>query len=370
MISRRAVRCAGVALGLIAATGAVALPAEPADAAVPAQVRVAGSGTGAALQYRSSDVGVNKILIEPNGPGFNIVDLVGTMVLDTSNAGGCIQGTARLVYCPQRLRLYLELGAGNDTFDNTLGADLYTLLWAGDGNDTIASGSHDDELHGGDGRDTIYGGAGWDHVYGGAADDKLYGEDGHDLLDGEGGNDKVWGGSGDDLLVNPHRTRDEFHGDDGDDVLDTANRLWAGAGDDVIWVNAGFGDYYGEAGNDTINYTYWPYARVDVSLDGNDNDGVFAWDCPWWVNCPDIEARHNVHGDFETVIGSPGDDGIKGNNEPDILLGGAGSDNLKGNGGDDHLDAGPGTSQGTDGGTGTDTCRGENLARTPGCDNF
>lgn len=372
--SRRRLLRGALPLLLLASAGAVTLTAGPAHAAAPASVKVSGEGNGAALQYRSSDVTVNKIKIEvrPAGAGFVIRDASGTMTLDPANTGGgaCWQVGGNAVHCNRTFYLYVELGAGNDTFEDAAGVSLDTLLWAGDGNDTVRTGGSDDELHGGDGKDTMSGGPGWDYLYGGGADDVLRGDQEHDYLNGEAGNDKVYGGEGNDLLVNSDRSRDEFYGENGNDVLDSANRLYGGDGDDVVWVNALFGDYYGQAGQDTIKYTYWPRAQVQVSLDGDDNDGVFAWDCPWYVNCPDIEGRHNVHGDFETVVGSPGNDVIQGNGEPDRLEGGAGNDHLRGHGGDDVLDAGPGANQETDGGSGTDVCRGTNLVRTAGCDNF
>lgn len=77
-----------------------------------------------------------------------------------------------------------------------------------------------------------------------------------------------------------------------------------------------------------------------------------------------------MHGDFEVVLGSSGGDSITGNNEPDRLDGRGGNDYIVGNGGDDVLDAGPGTGQQTNGGDGTDVCRGDNLTRVSGCDNL
>jgi Ca2+-binding RTX toxin-like protein len=363
---------AAAPLLILASTGALAVTTGPALAATPAQVQVAGEGTGVVLQYRSADVTVNRITIEEwsAGPGFILRDSSGTLNLTPDPSGRCWQNDPNVVTCARVLRLYVELGAGNDTFAVDPDVDVRVLLRAGDGNDTVTSGWRDDELHGVDGNDTIRAGVGSDYVYGGAGADKLYGDQDHDYLNGEAGDDKVYGGGGNDLLANPSRTRDEFYGENGDDVLESANRLYAGDGDDVVWVNAGFGDYYGQAGRDTINYANWTYDQVHVSLDGNDNDGRFAADCPWWLNCPDIDGRHNVHGDFERVVGTAGPDVIQGNDEPDLLEGGAGNDILRGKGGDDILDAGAGAGQETDGGSGTDICRGVSLARTPGCDNL
>jgi hypothetical protein len=157
-----------------------------------------------------------------------------------------------------------------------------------------------------------------------------------------------------------------MYGEAGNDVIDNGDRNYGGDGDDVIKVEKGFGDYWGGTGSDTLDYADWPYAHLVMSMDGNDNDG--SGECP---NCAPTRkpGRHNVHGDFEKILGSPGNDSITGNDEADILEGREGTDHLFGSGGDDTLDAGPGTAQRVDGGSGTDTCRGANLTTVTRCDN-
>ena len=126
-------------------------------------------------------------------------------------------------------------------------------MFGGDGNDTIGTGTGDDQvdgdadattsastrattsagrrrqrpIRGTAGNDTLYGEAGNDYVQGGDGNDKVYGGDGNDDLDGGLGNDILYGGGGDD-----HISADE--------------------GDDIIYAGVGVDDVYGETGADTI----------------------------------------------------------------------------------------------------------------------
>ena len=346
-----------VAGGLIAA----ALPAAAADAA---QVSV-GNGV---LTFRGGGSTANDVLLFPHGVGLVLRERGGAgLALDPAGRGPCLQQGSREVYCDTRaLSLHVELGAGNDRYEDWSGADLPVYLLAGDGNDLIRSGGRADTLYGGDGHDDLYGGLGADQIHGGNHDDSLWGMGGNDTLDGQAGTDDLHWDDHDDVLLNSARDRDTMYGGTGNDRITNGDRNYGGDGDDTFSVQKGFGDFWGGTGTDTIDYAAWPYPRVVVSLDGNDND--------WNGECPacndDRPGRHNVHGDFEVVLGTSGDDTIRGNNEPDRLDGRGGNDYLFGNGGDDELDAGPGTAQQTHGGDGTDICRGDNVTRTSGCDNL
>ncbi|MEV6022902.1 calcium-binding protein [Streptomyces sp. NPDC052036] len=102
--------------------------------------------------------------------------------------------------------------AGNDTIT----AGVASVVFAGDGNDTVHStgdivdagkgddvihgGAGDQNLSGGDGNDTLYGGTGNDLLYGGKGNDVLYGNSGVDQLYGNSGNDRLYGGTGKDIL--------------------------------------------------------------------------------------------------------------------------------------------------------------------------
>ncbi len=132
--------------------------------------------------------------------------------------------------------------------------DLDSLTGRGGGDDTITGSNASDIIYGQEGEDTIYGGRGHDSLYGGTGDDLLMGDDKPESLDVgtveeikglntdeldafiksvEGkdtdGNDRLFGGAGDDVLL----------GLGGNDYLD------GGAGEDAI---------FGGAGNDIIVY--------------------------------------------------------------------------------------------------------------------
>lgn len=160
-------------------------------------------------------------------------------------------------------------GNGSDTLNGGEGNDS---LWGLAGNDSLHGDAGNDRLYGGEGNDTLYGDAGTDVLVGGSGNDTLHGGDGNDVLIGdgqggfqeiiegtvnaetfqkyldqqsvadldglikkydemdlEGGDDKLFGGAGDDILI----------GGSGNDYLD------GGAGEDAI---------FGGSGNDIIVY--------------------------------------------------------------------------------------------------------------------
>jgi Ca2+-binding RTX toxin-like protein len=89
----------------------------------------------------------------------------------------------------------VEGGAGNDLIDATgLNRQVSTMLFGGDGNDTVLGSNGFDVIDGGSGNDNLNGNAGFDVVFGG---------DGNDTLNG--GNDRVpdvlIGGTGSDVFV-------------------------------------------------------------------------------------------------------------------------------------------------------------------------
>jgi hypothetical protein len=77
----------------------------------------------------------------------------------------------------------LKAFAGNDTID-LAGADVRSIVDAGDGDDDVTGGSQSDLVLGGRGADTIAGGAGRDMVVGGRDGDELLGDAGDDIVIG------------------------------------------------------------------------------------------------------------------------------------------------------------------------------------------
>ncbi|HEX8627705.1 MAG TPA: calcium-binding protein [Catenuloplanes sp.] len=353
--ARRRTSLTVVAAGLLLTAGAVAVTAAPAAAATPAFVWTEQDHVH--FTAAADDTANNVTITDYGFGGFAIQDAGGPISLDLTRAGACIRLDTNRIGCPTRsMGASFHLGHGDDTFVGWRdGVNLEVHVHGGTGRDSISGGAAVDHLYGDGGDDSIWGGGGGDFIYGGDHIDQIYGGAGADTIDGEAGADSVSGGDDGDLLINASRSRDSLSGDAGDDVIQGADFVRAGPGDDVIWMRAGFGEYYGDAGYDTIDYSYWPYPTLTMSLDGNDNDGAPG-------------AKQNVHGDFERVVGSPGPDRIQGNGEADLIEGRGGNDILLGHGGNDVLDAGPGQAQQTIGGDGWDTCRGTDVVNRRGCD--
>ncbi|MGK7945593.1 MAG: hypothetical protein AB4058_14100, partial [Microcystaceae cyanobacterium] len=299
----------------------------------------------------------------------------------------------------------LDGGDGNDTLVGYKGDD--TLI-GGNGLDLLQGGDGQDTLYGNSGNDVIEGGNDNDIIYGGNEDDNLNGEAGNDTLDGESGNDQLNGGLGDDYLSG-NGGNDTLNGGEGNDTLDGGlgidyfdggegvdtvdfnysnsnftidltqekvifssvvetlisienviasggdnlligdhkdNYFWGENGDDTLKGGAGndtlvggFGnDYFdGGEGIDTVDFSY---TNVDFTVDLNLEKVFFA------------TAQETLIS-VENIIGSGGNNTIKGTAEANYLSGLEGNDFLFGLGGDDTLKGGKGDDY-IDGGEGID----------------
>lgn len=196
---------------------------------------------------------------------------------------------------------------------------------------------YDDELAATGGDDVLIGQSGDDRVDGLAGDDRLV---------GQGGRDTFWGNAGDDVL----------DGGDGDDVLDGgagrdrllpglgADRVSGGTGNDVIVIAAQgtlpvaglLSDRFidGGAGRDTLDLS----AYVDTGFNRFPVDLYLQPPFPAPVRGHPIFSVTNI----ENVIGSAGNDTVRGSDAVNVLTGGEGSDVLSGLGGDDRIDGGAG----------------------------
>ena len=168
-----------------------------------------------------------------------------------------------------------------------------------------------------------------------AGADKLVGAGGEDNLEGLGGNDFLGGGG----------ANDELDGGAGDDTLE------GGPGADTL-----DGGPNGSAG-DTITYARSAIA-VRVNLGKATAEGG--------------EAEGDVFENVENIIGSAGNDWLRGDSNDNTLSGGAGDDTLiGGGGGNDALNGGAGDDT-LNGGAGDDTLNGgagaDLLTGGPGVD--
>jgi Ca2+-binding RTX toxin-like protein len=234
--------------------------------------------------------------------------------------------------------------AGDDILTGDAGNNK---LEGGAGNDILDGGAGDDQLYGGEGDDTLIGGLGNDLLDGGAGNNtasyvystvgvtvnlshtgaqtvatgdtdtlvniqNLIGSAGDDVLTGDAGNNRLEGGAGNDIL-DGGAGNDQLYGGDGDDIL------IGGLGNDLL---------DGGAGINTASYAYSAVSvAVDLSIAGAQT--VAAGDTDTLVN-------------IQNLIGSSGNDVLKGDAGNNRLEGGAGDDTLDGGAGDDQLYGGDG----------------------------
>jgi Ca2+-binding RTX toxin-like protein len=261
LVSRRVLRTAS-ALTLALCTGltvSVALPATAGAAAPPATAAVGDNGH--VLLYKAAAAQTNKVSVtESFTSGYTDIIYVIDDIVPISAGSGCGHPdsadhtkvsckVATLDSQDPYSTLTMDLGDGNDTvaFNNTTGQVYYfnvIYLGAGkdkltdtgrvDGNNVFGQAGDDTITVGeasmvfaGDGNDTIYAGGNYTRVEGGKGNDKIRGAKGNQILYGMDGNDAIYGGVGNDLL-------------------------YGGKGNDVVYGNSGNDTLYGNSGNDKL----------------------------------------------------------------------------------------------------------------------
>ena len=161
-------------------------------------------------------------------------------------------------------------------------------------------------------------------------DMELTGTTGADKLLGAGGEDTIRGGTGDDFLSGGD-ANDELFGEAGDDTLE------GGPGEDTL---DGGANGFGAGQGDTVTYAR-SAESVRVNLGRAEAMGG--------------DAEGDVIQEVENIIGSAGDDWLRGDTNNNILTGLAGDDTLiGGGGGNDTLNGGAGDDT-LNGGEGDDT---------------
>lgn len=198
----------------------------------------------------------------------------------------------------------LELADGVDGIEAVRGSA---------GNDRIvgaraaAGGPGDDVLHGDDDGNLLTGGPGGDRLAGGGGDDLLVGNPGRDTLEGGGGDDSLAGKRGHDLLRGgPGSDAYLFFADDG-------------PGRERIEERAGE--------LDLLAFDLGPAGGAVVDLGASGTEPIARW--------PGATVVIDRRGGIDGVVGSGGDDVIRGDDRPNQLWGGRGDDLLAGRGGND-----------------------------------
>ncbi len=157
----------------------------------------------------------------------------------------------------------------------------------------------------------------YNYIWGTHGDDNIEGTDGNDIIFGGNGNDVIFGGNGSDII-------------------------FAGGGDDFIIGGFGLDFISGGSGNDTIS---WDNLSSGLSVDLKSQRVHF--------NVGGGERFYSI----ENIVGSRGNDIIKGNHLNNNLSGNKGNDRLEGRDGNDLLWGDEGNDR-LYGGNGNDTIHG------------
>ncbi|MFO0849594.1 MAG: PKD domain-containing protein [Gemmataceae bacterium] len=293
-------------------------------------------------------------------------------------------------------------GAGDDHIRVEAGTGVAADGEAGDDDLTAANPTGGQvTLFGGAGADvlavesgsavTVFGGAGADRVavgvlagsdvtvFGGAGDDVLSVAGGTrvTLLGDRGADDlsavgvslvTLFGGAGDDRLTGSGGVEISLYGDDGDDtyrvLTDPARptlvrvkevRTLGETHSEEKTAGADAGREHVDRpafGAETLDLSAFFAVTIDLNVLGTDRDPATGWQM--LTDATGRTATVVLHGYFENVIGTPGDDTVFGTAGPNRLVGGGGNDRLVGRGGDDTLVGGAGDDL-LDGGPGSDT---------------
>lgn len=196
---------------------------------------------------------------------------------------------------------------------------------AGEGDDTLSSGTGDAALYGGEGDDSLTAGSDGAHrafLDGGTGNDSILGGDGDDILEGGehsgtgAGDDVIGGGAGNDL-IRGGLGADTLYGGDGDDVIDHAGRDMESQSvmrSEFDWhIDDATDVLFGGEGNDTLIFD-----QGDLASGGAGEDLFWVYHDGDAASDAALIADFEVGEDFLRVSLNPN---IGENGEPDVVVG-------------------------------------------------
>jgi len=257
--------------------------------------------------------------------------------------------------------------------ENIYGSNLDTYA-----DDTITGNDYNNTIFGQKGEDTIDGGRGSDYLDGGIGNDTVS----YASVSGVSGISVNIGNA--DVVIdsvtysansgirNSNTSEvynfENIQGSINDDVLigsTTANEIYGGTGNDTIYGNQGdnylFGDagadkfimggFFGNgtdyinhvdggSGADILDYSKVTTGAISVTLDGEEEVKVSIYSDN--ARSSSITNTYDLVKNIRNVVGTSGNDSIKGDGSANVLDGGAGDDILDGGAGDDSLIGGAG----------------------------
>jgi Ca2+-binding RTX toxin-like protein len=288
---------------LVAAAAALAVGLIAAPGALASTVTVSGGNT---VRVAESGDEVNKVTVTYDA-GMDLY-AVTDAAADLTPSGSCLMVNAHIATCPGAG--ITTISVDTDARDDSIALDPSTIPHTV--TERLAGGSGNDDVTGGGGPGTVSGESGNDIVTG------------HGTVDGGSGNDIVTGTAG-------------------------GENIRGGRGRDLLNGGAGPDDIAGGSSTDTLLYPDRASAISVTIGSGSGNDGGIEDEA--------AGKRDTVHGDVETVIGTPQNDVLAGDSSAETLIGAAGDDILVGNSGTDTLLGLEGNDQ-IFGGNGRDVLRG------------
>jgi Ca2+-binding RTX toxin-like protein len=239
-------------------------PPTPLRRALPLAATLAVAALASASPAVASTAGVNAGTLIVTGGGeandIRLTDCLGTCAhqVDLTDAagvtatGGCVQLNATRVQCDGVAAVSVNLGDGNDVWQNDCcdnfaptsqtidaGAGDDSVIGSSRAPDTINGGPGNDSLNGDGGNDTMHGDDGNDTVLGGADNDNLFGDAGADTVRGEQNDDRVDGGAGTDTLSGDSTSVATTDGNDGITARDgEADSITCGLGADAVTADS------------------------------------------------------------------------------------------------------------------------------------
>jgi hypothetical protein len=295
----------------------------------------------------TAEVSGGKLLVRADSPaseGLTLLPTEGAYLLrsdryrtSTLTSGpGCAASQPRELRCSGDIQA-IDVQLNGDSFA-TERLRVPLTVTGGDGNDGIGIGGYTSGTFGSTAPVTIDAGGGRDNVSIRGLPRVSY------MVDGGPGNDTLAGrrdfdAPGAAFTLRGGDGNDNLTGDSGADELD------GGAGNDTLRGNGGDETVLGGSGTDTVIFAPTREAPVNVTLDGQRNDGA--------------AGENALVADVENVTlttpydGGPavGDNTVIGDDGPNVLVG-AGV--VRGMGGDDVLSAAASTPNELDGGDGND----------------
>lgn len=237
--------------------------------------------------------------------------------------------------------LIFMTGSGNDAIiaDSSVKYDLHII--AGNGNNTIQTGSGNDLISVGNGNNRIIAGKGNDMIIAGNGNNTIDSGSGNDIITAGKGNNTIYSGKTDGASSVPDKGNDIINAGKGGNTVTAGNGtnvINLGNGSDSVTVGNGKNFINTAGGNDTVNAG----RGNDLITTSNGNDTINAGHGNNIIFAAGGDNRISAGaGDNKITTGS-GNDSITAGNGNNRINSGAGHDTINAGNGNNYINAGSG----------------------------